>query len=219
MGKRWRNKVLGITSAKRKFSKATGIPTTRAGRQRKVGRMAGCSVILLLFGGMAIATGGVSLALAEDQKEKPSILKADELAVLADPKSPDRQTVLDRYEGKLVKMEGKLQYFPGSSRFGGSRAFYFLTFPKSKYADGSSKITIEWSGDPSTQGIQDRLHRMANDWDATGTLQKPRFYSKIPVVTVYGRFAKGKLLNVATKPEIAGIEYKAPTKEPARLKK
>lgn len=32
----WR-KTLGVTNAKRKIAKATGIPTTKAGRQRKLG--------------------------------------------------------------------------------------------------------------------------------------------------------------------------------------
>ena len=32
-------RALGVTSAKRNFARATGIPTTRAGRQRKIGRM------------------------------------------------------------------------------------------------------------------------------------------------------------------------------------
>lgn len=34
-------RALGITSAKRKIAKATGIPTTKAGRQRKVGKIWG----------------------------------------------------------------------------------------------------------------------------------------------------------------------------------
>ena len=34
-------RALGITKAKRKFAKSTGIPTTRSGRQRKVGRWLG----------------------------------------------------------------------------------------------------------------------------------------------------------------------------------
>lgn len=34
-------RALGITSAKRKISKATGIPTTKSGRQRKVGKIFG----------------------------------------------------------------------------------------------------------------------------------------------------------------------------------
>jgi hypothetical protein len=50
MGKRWWNKVTGITKAKRKFARATGIPTTRSGRQAKMGRMAGCSVMLVGLG-------------------------------------------------------------------------------------------------------------------------------------------------------------------------
>ncbi len=39
----WR-RALGVTSAKRKVSKAFGIPFTKSGRQRKVGAM-----ILVLF--------------------------------------------------------------------------------------------------------------------------------------------------------------------------
>ena len=34
-------RALGITSAKRKIAKATGIPTTKAGRQRKDGKLLG----------------------------------------------------------------------------------------------------------------------------------------------------------------------------------
>jgi hypothetical protein len=34
-------RALGITRAKRKIAKATGIPTTKAGRQRKVGKLLG----------------------------------------------------------------------------------------------------------------------------------------------------------------------------------
>lgn len=34
-------RALGITSAKRKIAKATGIPTTKAGRQRKSGKLLG----------------------------------------------------------------------------------------------------------------------------------------------------------------------------------
>ena len=34
-------RALGITSAKRKIAKATGIPTTKPGRRAKVGRLFG----------------------------------------------------------------------------------------------------------------------------------------------------------------------------------
>lgn len=35
------NKALGITKLRRKIAKATGIPTTKAGRQRKLGKLLG----------------------------------------------------------------------------------------------------------------------------------------------------------------------------------
>lgn len=34
-------RALGVTKAKRKIAKATGVPTTRSGRQRKLGRWLG----------------------------------------------------------------------------------------------------------------------------------------------------------------------------------
>lgn len=34
-------RALGITSAKRKIAKATGIPTTKSGRRNKLGKMLG----------------------------------------------------------------------------------------------------------------------------------------------------------------------------------
>lgn len=35
------NKALGITNAKRKIAKATGIPTTQSGRRAKAGKLLG----------------------------------------------------------------------------------------------------------------------------------------------------------------------------------
>lgn len=35
------NKALGITSAKKKVAKATGIPTTKSGRRAKAGKLLG----------------------------------------------------------------------------------------------------------------------------------------------------------------------------------
>lgn len=59
-------RALGVTSAKRSFAKATGIPTTRSGRRAKAGRMMGCllpvlaaltivSLFVLLIGSVAFA--------------------------------------------------------------------------------------------------------------------------------------------------------------------
>jgi hypothetical protein len=39
-------RALGVSSAKQKFARSTGIPTTKSGMERKVGR----SLINLLFG-------------------------------------------------------------------------------------------------------------------------------------------------------------------------
>lgn len=44
-------RALGVTSAKRKIAKATGIPTTKQGRRAKVGRIAtggGCMLSILI---------------------------------------------------------------------------------------------------------------------------------------------------------------------------
>ncbi|UNK41967.1 hypothetical protein MNO14_13555 [Luteimonas sp. S4-F44] len=49
------NKVLGVTKAKRDFARMTGIPTTRSGRQAKLGRAMGCSVVLVAGAGVVLA--------------------------------------------------------------------------------------------------------------------------------------------------------------------
>lgn len=45
-------RATGITNAKRKVAKATGIPTTKSGRQRKIGKMVtggGCLLPVLVL--------------------------------------------------------------------------------------------------------------------------------------------------------------------------
>jgi len=44
----WKRAV-GISSAKQKFARKTGIPTTRSGMQRKAGRMMGCLIPLSIL--------------------------------------------------------------------------------------------------------------------------------------------------------------------------
>jgi hypothetical protein len=54
-------RAAGISGMKNRISRRTGVPLTRAGRQRKVGRLLGCCVplaaagaaILLVLGGVA----------------------------------------------------------------------------------------------------------------------------------------------------------------------
>jgi hypothetical protein len=52
-------RALGLSAAKGRLSRKIGIPSTRSGRQRKVGRAAGCLVIFGIF-----STMGVPFALA-----------------------------------------------------------------------------------------------------------------------------------------------------------
>jgi hypothetical protein len=40
-------RALGITKAKRKIARASDIPTTRAGRQRKAGKAMGCMTLIV----------------------------------------------------------------------------------------------------------------------------------------------------------------------------
>ena len=42
-----RKRALGISSAKARISRKIGIPLTRSGRQRKMGRMMGCCVYVI----------------------------------------------------------------------------------------------------------------------------------------------------------------------------
>jgi len=47
----WKRAV-GISSAKAKFARATGIPTTRQGRQRKAGAAVGCLIPIVFIIGI-----------------------------------------------------------------------------------------------------------------------------------------------------------------------
>jgi len=42
-------RALGISSTKGKISRKIGIPLTKSGRQKKIGRGLGCCVILFIF--------------------------------------------------------------------------------------------------------------------------------------------------------------------------
>jgi len=44
-------RALGISAAKGKVSQKTGIPLSKSGRQRKVGRAAGCCIPLMVYVG------------------------------------------------------------------------------------------------------------------------------------------------------------------------
>jgi hypothetical protein len=52
----------GLSGLKHRISRKTGIPLTRSGRQRKIGRMTGCCIPLALFIGSL--AGFAALAFA-----------------------------------------------------------------------------------------------------------------------------------------------------------
>ena len=54
-------RAAGVTKAKQSISRATGVPLTKSGRQRKVGKMVtggGCLVIFAVFALSALAVIG-----------------------------------------------------------------------------------------------------------------------------------------------------------------
>ncbi len=53
-------RALGISAAKGRISRRIGVPLTRSGRQRKVGRALGCCVALAL---LVVGGGGAGVAL------------------------------------------------------------------------------------------------------------------------------------------------------------
>lgn len=54
----------GVSRAKSNFARMTGIPTTRSGRQRKIGRMVtGGGCLLQVLGFVAIIGGAIALIL------------------------------------------------------------------------------------------------------------------------------------------------------------
>ena len=52
-------RAIGRSAAKSKLSRQIGIPLTRSGRQRKVGRALGCLVVLVTLFLMAVSYGFV----------------------------------------------------------------------------------------------------------------------------------------------------------------
>lgn len=57
-------RALGISAAKGRFARATGIPTTRSGRQRKMGRLMGCALPMLVVLGAMLAAAAIAATFA-----------------------------------------------------------------------------------------------------------------------------------------------------------
>lgn len=59
----WR-RAIGLSAAKGRLSREIGVPLTRSGRQRKLGRALGCSVVLVLMLGGLLAMLMVMIRVA-----------------------------------------------------------------------------------------------------------------------------------------------------------
>lgn len=151
--------------------------------------------------------------------EKPVTLKDDELAVLSDPASPDRKELFDRLDGKLVKLEGRIQYASASPQAKFSRSYFYVDLKHVKHADlkTSRNVEIEWSKDPSTGAAQSAARKRSTDYFVNGS--NASAYGRMPVLAIYGRFTDKGIVNASLDPKIAGVEYQPKKKEPAKLKK
>lgn len=148
------------------------------------------------------------------QPAKPLVMADDEMAVFANPESPDWKTVLDKYDGKVVKITGKLMYNNGGNK--GISSFYIAN-PKVRGEDKGPWIYFYWSKNPATD---DEAYKVRDSGDLlfSGT-QRPALYAKIPTVAIYGRLTKKGLEDASKDPKIGGIVYVPPVKPLPKLKK
>jgi hypothetical protein len=149
--------------------------------------------------------------------EKPVVPKEDELAVLADPKSPDHQTVLDKYGGKVLKVTGRTYHHPGANppQFAtpglpGTPDHFVVRVREKTAKEPAVELPFQWSKDPSVKAVEKQVRE-------TGTRGKPG--TRTVSLTIYARLQDGKLVDAATDPKVGGASYTPKEKEPARLKK
>jgi hypothetical protein len=131
---------------------------------------------------LALAVTLLAPLAAPAEPEKPVAPKEDELAVLADPKSPDRQTVLDRYAGKVLKIEGRVSHAPGGTLNAGlassptiqTATGYSVTLPRKKPGDPEVVLRgFEWTKDPAAKRTIDQVDKKSREGAAGGEEGRP----------------------------------------------
>lgn len=163
----------------------------------------------------------VAPVLAADP-EKPVTPKDDELAVLADFKSPDRQTVIDRYEGKVLKLSGYVAHHQpgpvGNADPGvASISYYSIRIPASNGKDKPAILReISWAADEATKKAIKQVDEKANKDSGRFGQPSPKVAHPGLMLTIYAKLEGGKLTGAAT--ELKNVGAKAKEKEPARLK-
>jgi hypothetical protein len=63
-------RLTGVTRAKQRLSRKSGVPMTKSGRQRKVGKaVGGCAILLVLFSILFLSGMAVAFAFAQSQQK------------------------------------------------------------------------------------------------------------------------------------------------------
>lgn len=148
-----------------------------------------------------------------DEPPTPATLKDDELTVLFNEKSPDRAKLFERYDRKLVQIDGKL-FFNSP----GAKPRYYLDPPKGGIKDKFAPVAVEWTNHLQNNAVQDHVKKKSNEYRSFGPRKMEDAYSKWPTTTVYGWFSKGTLFEAATDPKIVGKLPEEKKKGPPRLK-
>ncbi len=63
-------RLTGISAAKSRISRATGIPWTKSGRERKIGRMVTGGSCLLTFATVVVVAGAIVMRLRSSGKDR-----------------------------------------------------------------------------------------------------------------------------------------------------
>jgi hypothetical protein len=160
------------------------------------------------------------------EPDKPVVLKEDELAVLADPRSPDREKVVERYNGKVLKLTGNVIHRDGglvTNPGNGGNAIvipsdFVIRFPAKKAGEVDVVLRgLQWSKDPAMKKVIEQVERKSSHDRGRAAERKPVANPGTPL-TVYGRLEDGKIVDVTTDAGTGGKPYKPKEKEPARLK-
>jgi hypothetical protein len=111
-------RATGVTKAKRRFAKATGIPTSRSGRQRKIGRTMGCcllSIIMIIL--LIFLTAFVAAAKTTPTKIIPSATYTPKIYSTETINSQGTVVVQCLIKGNISSKKEKIYHLPGQQYY------------------------------------------------------------------------------------------------------
>lgn len=103
-------RALGVTSAKRKIARFTGIPTTRSGRRAKAGRLMGCATYIFIVMMIVIALIAGAVALAENES---STVYGEEILFRDLPWLIDAQTFINTVTAQACSASDNVKTYEG----------------------------------------------------------------------------------------------------------